>query len=333
MNRFLHSAFLAFALVFAASAGDWVVYPGGPGPGQGKHIVLIGGDEEYRSEEALPQLGKILSTRLGFKCTVLFAVNPATGEIDPNNKSSVPGIEAVDSADLCILLLRFREWPDEQMKHFVDYYLAGKPFVALRTSTHAFNYDTKKDSIYRKYSYNSREWPGGFGKQVLGETWVAHHGAHKKEATRGIFEAGARENPIMRGVEEVFGDTDVYTAHPPADAQILLRGQVLVGMKPTDPPVEGKKNDPMQAVAWTREYKNEAGKTNRIFTTTMGSSTDLQDEGLRRMIVNASFWALGMENKIPAKAPVDLVGEYHPTMYGFNGFTKGIKPSAHELSR
>jgi hypothetical protein len=104
-------------------------------------------------------------------------------------------------------------------------------------------------------------------------------------------------------------------------------------MKPTDPPVEGKKNDPMQAVAWTREYKNEAGKTNRIFTTTMGSSTDLQDEGLRRMIVNASFWALGMENKIPAKANVELVGEYHPTMYGFNGFTKGVKPSAHELSR
>ena len=63
----------------ALAAGDpWVVYDGGDGPGKGKHVVLVCGDEEYRSEEALPQLGKILATRHGFKCTVLFAIDPRT---------------------------------------------------------------------------------------------------------------------------------------------------------------------------------------------------------------------------------------------------------------
>ena len=165
---------------------------------------------------------------------------------------------------------------------------------------------------------------------MLGETWVAHHGGHKSEATRGIFEPAAKNHPILRGVDEIFGDTDVYTANPlPETTTILVLGQVLKGMKPTDPPVEGKKNDPMQPVIWTREPKNEAGKTNKILNTTMGSSTDLADEGLRRVIVNGAYWGLGL--KVPAKADVTIVGEFKPTMYGFNGFTKGVKPADFEM--
>lgn len=330
---------LAMVMVLGIStvkAGDWVVYEGAKGPGKGKHIVFLSGDEEYRSEEGLPMLAKILAQRHGFKCTVLFAVNPA-GEIDPNAKGNVPGIEALDTADLCVMLLRFREWPDSQMKHFVDFYLSGKPIIALRTSTHAFNYGKDSTSAYKKYSYNSGEWKGGFGKQVLGETWVAHHGAHKKEATRGIIEDSAKNNSILNGVTDLFGDSDVYTATPPADATILVRGQVLVGMNPTDAPVVGKqketdkyeKNNPLQPVVWTRNYKNEAGKTNKILTTTMGAATDLQNEGLRRLLVNGVFW--GLDLKVPAKADVTYVGEFKPTMYGFNGGKKGVKPADHEL--
>lgn len=75
----------------AIAADPWLVFEGGDGPGKGKHIVLISGDEEYRSEEGLPQLGKILSRHHGFKCTVLFAIDPATGTIDPNNGRNIPG--------------------------------------------------------------------------------------------------------------------------------------------------------------------------------------------------------------------------------------------------
>ena len=174
---------------------------------------------------------------------------------------------------------------------------------------------------------------------MLGETWVTHWGVHKKEATRGIIESSAKDEAILRGVADVFGDTDVYEAAPPADAKILLRGQVLKGMKPTDEPADYKKktvakveqgvNDPMMPVAWTREVKNDAGKVNKVFCTTMGSATDLQNEGMRRLLVNSVFWGLGLD--VPAKANVEIVGEFKPTMYGFGGFIKGVKPAAHAL--
>src|SRR5436190_21878192 len=104
------------AFTASARAKDWVTYEGKDGPGKGRHIVLISGDEEYRSEEGLPMLGKILAERHGFKCTMLFAVDPATGEINPDYTKNIPGIEALDSADLMIILTRFRALPDDQMK-------------------------------------------------------------------------------------------------------------------------------------------------------------------------------------------------------------------------
>jgi hypothetical protein len=318
----------ALALSTIAALGDqqWVTYEGKDGPGKGKHIVFLTGDEEYRSEEAMPQLAKILAQRHGFKCTVLFSIHPQTGAIDPKVKDNEPGLENLASADLCVMFLRFRAWPDEQMKHFVDYYLAGKPIIALRTSTHAFDYPGNSQSPYAKYSWKAKEWAGGFGKQVLGETWVAHHGDHKKEGTRGIIEDAAKGNPILRGVVDIFGDTDVYTAAPPPDSTILVRGQVTASLDPKSPPTtHTKKNEPMQPVVWLRERKNEAGKTNKILCTTMGSATDLKSEGFRRLLVNAAYAFTGLE--VPTQADVGLVGDYQDTMYGFNGEKKGVKPA------
>ncbi len=324
MTRCFWFFLLAAVCCFTAGAADTVVYEGKGGPGLGKSLVFLTGDEEYRSEEGLPQLAKILALRHGFKCTVLFAVNPKDGTIDPNFTHNLSGAEALDSADAIIMLLRFREWPDAQMKHFVDAWLAGKPIIALRTSTHAFSYPDGSSSPYAKFSWNGKIWPGGFGKQVLGETWVSHHGAHKKEATRGVIEPSAQDDPILRGVKDIFGNADVYTADPPPDVKILVRGQVLAGMNPTDPPVSGAKNDPMQPVVWTRLYPNEAGHTNKVLCTTMGAATDLQNEGLRRLLVNGVYWSLGLD--VPEKADVSLVGDYKPTMYGFDGFIRGVKP-------
>src|SRR6266853_4123797 len=85
---------LLTALLMAATAADRLVIPGKNGPGKGKRIVLVSGDEEYRSEQVLPQLARILSQRHGFDCTVLFAIDPATGAIDPNRNDNIPGLEA-----------------------------------------------------------------------------------------------------------------------------------------------------------------------------------------------------------------------------------------------
>src|SRR5204863_6817740 len=141
-----------------------------------KHIVLVSGDEEYRSEESLPQLGKILARHHGFKCTVLFAIDPKDGTINPIVTNNIPGLEALKTADLMIIFTRFRDLPDEQMKHIVDYVESGKPIIGLRTATHAFN--IKKGKTYDKFSFNAKD--GGFGRQILGETWISHHGNHGK---------------------------------------------------------------------------------------------------------------------------------------------------------
>jgi putative heme-binding domain-containing protein len=303
----------------------WVEHPGGSGPGNGKHVVFLTGDEEYRSEEGLPMLARILSERHGFHCTVLFAVDPKTLEIDPNDKASLPGAEALDSADAIVMLVRFRQWPDDVMKHFIKAYEAGKPIIALRTSTHPFQF--AEGSPY--FDYNK------FGEDVLGEDWVSHWGKHKAEATRGAIEPSAKDHPILRGVMDVFGDTDVYEAYPPKDATIVMRGVVLDGMKPDSQAatyhkkrasdgIEQDVNDPAMPIAWTRLHKNKAGKTNRVFCTTMGAATDLQSEGLRRLIVNAVFW--GLELDVPKKADVRFCSPFKPTAYGHDGFKKDVRP-------
>ncbi len=311
----------------------WVAYVGHDGPGKGKKIVFISGDEEYRSEEGLPQLAKILAVRHGFHCTVLFAIDPKDGTINPTQSDNIPGLEALDSADLMVILTRFRDLPDDQMQHIVNYVESGKPVIGLRTATHAFA--MQKHKKFARYDWQSKEWDGGFGRQVLGETWIAHHGQHGKQSTRGIIPAGGRENhPILRGIHDgdVWGTTDVYATRGRMPGCLpLLLGQVVEGMHPTDPPVKGPQNDPMMQIAWIKNYDSPSGKQARIFTTTMGASQDLQNEALRRLIVNACYWALGMDDEIPPKSNVDLVGSYQPTPFGFNKYTKGVKPSAHAL--
>ncbi|MEX0679343.1 MAG: ThuA domain-containing protein [Pirellulales bacterium] len=318
----------------ALAAGAGVVFEGGKGPGRGKHVVLVSGDEEYRSEEGLPQLAKILAERHGFKCTVLFAIDKGDGTINPNQSDNIPGLEALSSADLLILFTRFRNLPDDEMRHVVDYVESGRPIIGMRTATHAFA--NGPNSSFARYGWQNKQWDGGFGRQVLGETWINHHGHHGQQSTRGVIAPGRKVHPILRGIGDgdIWGPTDVYAVRLPlgGDSQPLVLGQVLSGMQPDDSPVAGKQNDPMMPIAWTKTYTTPSGKTARTFTTTMGASQDLSSEGLRRLLVNASYWALAMEDKIPEKSNVDVIGQYHPTPFGHNAYTKGLKPSDHRLA-
>ena len=323
---------LLFALAIASPAlaekPAIVVLEGKDGVGKGKHVVLISGDQEYRSEETIPQLAKILAERHGFKCTVLFTIEPKTGTIDPN-VPNIPGLEALKTADLMVVFTRLLKMPDDQMRHIHDYVESGKPIVGLRTATHAF--DMPATSKFAKYGNGSsvKGWEGGFGRVVLGEKWVAHHGNHGKEGTRGIAAPGQEKNPILRGIAEgeIFGTTDVYTANPPKDSTILVLGQVTETLMSDSKAVEGKKNDPMMPVAWTKSYKGDLGLEGRAFNTTMGASQDFAYEGTRRLIVNGCLWAIGLEEKIPAKSNVELVGEFKPTPFKFGGHQKDVKPA------
>jgi hypothetical protein len=331
---------LAAATLFAGSmsAADdpWVRYEGGEGPGRGRHVVLVSGDEEYRSEEALPQLAKILATRHGFTCTVLFAIDPATGTIDPENRRNIPGLETLADADLMIIATRFRDLPDEQMAWIDRYVRAGKPIIGMRTATHAFKLDTSP--TFRRYTWNAGDegFEQGFGRQILGETWIAHHGHHGRESTRGVVAPDAKTHPIARGLEpgSIWGPTDVYAVRLPlpGDSRTIVLGQVLAGMSPDDDPVASGKNDPMMPLAWIRTYRIDDGPRGRVFTTTLGAATDLVANGSRRLLVNATYWALGLEDRIPAGGTdAQLVGPYAPTDFGFGKHRRDVRPSDHAL--
>src|ERR1700730_5076713 len=195
--------------------------------------------------------------------------------------------------DLMVIFTRFRELPDEQMKHIVDYVESGRPIIGLRTATHAFAF--RPDSTHARYSWDSKEWDGGFGRQVLGETWISHHGDHGKQSTRGMIAAENKEHPMVRGIKDgdIWGPTDVYGVRLPLPdgSQPLVLGQVLTGMKPSDKPMAGNPKHPMMPIAWIKTYTGTEGKPARVFTTTMGASQDLQNEGVRRLLVNACYWA------------------------------------------
>jgi type 1 glutamine amidotransferase len=333
MNKFLFIFSLFGALLTNAQPGkQWVTYEGADGPGKGKHIVFISGDEEYRSEESLPMLARILSKKYGFTCTVLFAIDPQTGEIDAINQTNIPGLQTLRNADLMVIFTRFRELPDNQMKYIDEYIGSGKPVVGLRTSTHAFAYKRNPKSIYAKYSFDSKAtgWENGFGKKILGETWIAHHGEHGKEGTRGLIDGIQQQakNPILNGVKDIWTPTDVYAVKKlDRSSDVLIYGQSTNGMT-AEAPVNLDKS--VMPVAWTRTYSSLSGKKGKVFTTTMGASIDMLNEDLRRLIVNACFWAVDLEKKIPEKADVNFVGDFKPTMFGFDSFKKGSRPEKYE---
>ena len=163
----------------------WLTYSGVKGSGKGKHVVLIAADQEYRSEQSMPMLAKVLSIHHGFDCTVLFSVNEK-GEVDPTmpapfkdktKRHNIPGLSHLAKADCVIWLSRFMHLPQDQMQHFYDYFDSGKPLIALRTANHGFWGGLQ----YKKGGKNVSL------REILGGTFMGHHGGWHREATRGVI--------------------------------------------------------------------------------------------------------------------------------------------------
>lgn len=295
-----------------AADGPGLHFTGKEGPGKGKKIVFLAGDEEYRSEESLPMLAKILSQRHGFDTTVLFSIDPEKGFIDPNQQKNIPGTEALADADLLIIAARFRDLPADQTAPITAFLNAGKPVIGLRTSTHAFAGEMADGG----WTYG--DWQkGGFGLKIFGETWVSHHGTHKKEGTRGVIEKTNAGHPVLRSVKDIFAPSDVYTVKDLTEKEtILLRGAVTETLDPASKPIAGAKNDPLQALAWLRQYTAPNGtRKGQAFCCTAGAAVDLVNEDLRRLVVNASYFLTGLE--VPAQAEVAYVDPFYPSFFGF----------------
>lgn len=302
----------------------------------GKKVVLVCGDEEYRSEEYFTALAKILSKRHGFDCVALYAVDPATGKIDPDVNTNIPGLEELRDADCLILSTRRRILPDDQMKEFDDYLRRGKPILGTRTATHAFSPDASSAYFYYADGYDGAQkpdWKDGFGRKILGEKWVAHHGSHAHEATGTLIAPGAENDPVLRGVGQIFAPSDVYRVRLPMSeaCRPLLFGEVLDGMTADALPVQNEKNDPLMPVAWRHTYRIDDSPEGDAVVTTLGSSVDFSDENFRRFLVNAVYSLCGLDDRIGEKTNVDFCGPYYPTMFGFGSFHPAYHVQPKEL--
>ncbi len=312
----------------------WLTYAASEANRRGKHIVFVAADQEYRSEQSMPMLAKILARRHGFDCTVLFALNE-NGEVDPTQKirwqdktvmHNIPGLEHLAKADLVVFFSRLVTLPDEQIKHIISYLDSGKPIIGIRTANHGF---------LQNFPYTKNGKRVRFGDDVLGGAFRGHHGNWHADSTRGIVVEDAKDHPILIGVKDIWGPSDVYRTYPegkslPAECEALVYGQPLLGRTPTDG--VNTKKEPLP-IAWTKTWTGTTDKTARVFHVTMGSAKDYESEGLRRMTINAAYWCLGMEDEIQATSSVEYVGQYSPLPSGFNYEKLNVIPRKPEVYR
>ncbi len=318
-----------FGLARAAEGPQWLTYAGGEGPGKGKRIVLIAADQEYRSEQSMPMLAKILSTHHGFDCTVLFGVN-ARGEVDPTlpvypekdkvfQEHHIPGLAQLATADLVIFFPRLLTLPMAERELIVKYVDSGRPIIAIRTGNHGFHAPLP-------YKINGRQvrW----GEDVLGGSFMEHHGQWHADSTRGVIVPEQKNHPLLTGVSDIWGNSDVYRTYKvgtslPADCTALVWGQPLLGRSHDDAP--NPKLEPLP-VAWFKYWSTSTGQKARVFHSTMGSGDDFKSAGLRRLLINAVYWGLEMESAITATRSVDIIGTYQPLESGFNYEELGVVP-------
>ncbi|SRR6266536_3427276 len=208
-------------------------------------IVLISGEYEYESARTLPVFKQHLETRYGFHCIYL----------ERTKGEEIPGLTALEKADLLVVFIRRMTLPEEQLGRFKKYLDSGKPLIGLRTASHAF--ENWKD----------------FDREVLGGNYHNHYGNDR--AVTITVPAEAAGHPILNGVEHEFvagGSLYLNTPLPPS-SKVLLLGSVT--------------NQPPEPVAWTHSYKGA-----RVFYTSLGHPKDFENPSSKRLLVNAIFWTL-----------------------------------------
>lgn len=236
-------------------------------------VVFVTGDHEYSSEATMPLLAAELEKNYNMR-TVVLKSSP-----DHNSEENIPGLEALNEADLAIFFLRWRRLPPDQLA-FIDAYLkSGKPVMGFRTSTHAFNFPEGHASrIWNAFGERAFGSPPGWG----GAAKHTHYG-HESSTDVSVITSAAK-HPVLTGVDTSFHVKSwLYKVLPdyPADGSTWL----LMG-KSVNPNTPDAIENP---IAWTWQSASGA----KTFMTTMGHPEDFQQEGLQRIFINAVHWTLG----------------------------------------
>ncbi len=229
------------------------------------HVVLIAAESEYESQKTLPEFARKHLDR-DYHCACLAATAP-----EGSGRDDIPGLEAVDDADLVVLSMRRRSLPVVQMDHLERYLRAGKPLVALRTSVVPFQ--TKKDPEPGYVVWDR------FDSEVLGCNYQGYNPASRATGCDVWTAPEAVGHPILECVAANFHSPSwIYRQRPLAATTTTL----LVG--------RWSPEDPDEPVAWTNTVDG-----GRVFYTTLGHPGDFENEPFNRMLVNAVRWALGRE--------------------------------------
>lgn len=246
-------------------------------------VVFVVGDHEYSSELTMPLIAGELEKNHGIRTKVLDAFP------DHHAEENIPGLEALEEADLAIFFLRWRRLPSDQIKHIEDYLKSGKPVLGFRTSTHAFNYpeghELEKWNAFGKMAFNA---PPGWEK--AGHT---HYGHESTTYVSTIPEAA--QHPVLTGVDDQFhAKSWLYTVLPdfPSNGSTWL----LMG-KSINPDHPAAMDHP---VAWTG--KNSFG--GKFFMTTLGHPEDFEEKAMQRLVINAVHWTL--EKSVPKEMKGDI---------------------------
>ena len=213
-----------------------------------------------------------------------------------------------------MVFLRFQDFPDAEMQHVVDYLDRGGPVVGLRTATHAFQIQRPDAQVPEVHLERRRAGiPGGFGRQMLGETWVSHYGTNHKQSSRLVLQpdAGAASDPARRA--RTCGCSRAATRRIPIEgSHVLALGQILDGMTPDC--AAGRRQASRCRSPGTRTYHGASGTAGRVFTTTHGASEDLLNDGFRRHARQRR--AVGARASRPRFAPtsdIGFVGPFRPS--------------------
>jgi len=328
----LFAAFAVLALSACGSAPESAV------AAERTKVVFLAGDDEYRSEESLPMLAKMLERDFGFETVVGFSVDEE-GFVRPVEQGSLTMTEELADADLLVMYLRFRDLPEERFAHLLEYFESGRPLVAFRTTTHAFRFGHDPDLEgwgHQASPDNPNSYGGGeLLRELLGQKWITHHGHFddgKAPLTRVTVREGGGSHPVLRGVTgfdayswlyHVEGGGDTFAGDP----DLLLDGESLKSNKVERG--ETERYPLVNPVAWTLVREGFDEGKGRVFTTTLGHPYDFRDAAMRRLSIQGMLWALGREDLIPeAGVGTDTVGPYEPNNSGArpDSFKQGMKP-------
>ena len=222
------------------------------------HVVFLFSDH-YSPDKTMPPVVDQWAKQYGFKATYLGM---------ENDRTNMPGLEALKTADLMVVFMRWRSLPEEQFRHILDYLQAGGPVVGLRTATHATRYPK---------GHKLEPWGAdGFGPKVFGQKWLRHG-----KYDRVVAAKGAEKHPILDGVDVSKLDAgDLY--------------HLLPVPKSIEPVLIGRRADLDCPVAWT--WKPFGG---RVFYTSFGRQNDFKNPQFRRLLLNSFYWA--MDRKLPER--------------------------------